>query len=361
MKKKEVKVAAKKPVDPTAAAPPGSGIFGLSDSLAESKVVLMPVPWEVTTSYRGGTAKGPAAILQASHQVELYAHGYGNPYKAGIHMLPMSQKIRALNVASRPKALKVIKAGEEAVAHSKTLKRLQHEVNLAGGELNRIVYRKTKELLALGKLVGVVGGDHSVPYGAIKAIAETVGKEGFGILHVDAHMDLRVRFEGFDWSHASIMHNVMRDFPEVTRLVQVGIRGFCEDEMLAEKASNRRIHTLYQEDLARELDSNQTWHEICDEAIKHLPRNVYLSFDIDGLSETLCPNTGTPVPGGLSWSDALVLISQLHLRHRIIGFDLNEVSPGELWKPGNPDTWDANVGASLLYKMIGAMLLSHQE
>ena len=370
MKKKVEKAAPKKPIDPSAAAPPGSGIFGLNHTLAECAVALMPVPWEVTTSYRGGTAKGPAAILKASHQVELFDRMYGNPYEvvlepgdqflAGIHMLPISRKITTLNALNKPKARRIIEAGEEAVARSKPLARMLAEVNAAGEELNRIVYRKTKELLELDKLVGVIGGDHSVPYGAIKAIAESIdGEEGLGILHIDAHADLRVCYEGFDWSHASIMHNVLRDIPQVTRLVQFGIRDFCQAEHMAIKTSTSRIMTSFHEDVSTMRDGDVPWDQLCEQAIATLPPHVYVSFDIDGFSQTLCPNTGTPVPGGLSWHDVLMLLDILRRKRVIVGFDLVEVSPSERWKPGDPDTWDANVGARTLYKLIGAMLASH--
>jgi agmatinase len=206
--------------------------------------------------------------------------------------------------------------------------------------------------IARGKLVALIGGDHSSPFGAIRAHAEA--HPGLGVLHIDAHADLRVAFEGFTHSHASIMHNVMTKIPEVGRLVQVAIRDFSEDEYRTIEKSDGRIRTHFDADLSRRRFAGESWKSQCERIVKDLPKSVYVSFDIDGLEPTLCPHTGTPVPGGLQFAEATALIAEVvHSGRRIVGVDLNEVVPGP-----DGDQWDGNVGARMLYKMIGWMLIS---
>ena len=145
------------------------------------------------------------------------------------------------------------------------------------------------------------------------------------------------------------MHNVMKLPMAPKKLVQVGIRDFCEQEHEAIKNSNGRINTFFDSALRDETFLGVTWKQITESIIKALPQNVYISFDIDGLDPSLCPNTGTPVLGGLSFHEANYILSQVSESGRkIIGFDLNEVSQGE-----TDSEWDGNVGARLLYKLCG--------
>jgi agmatinase len=212
--------------------------------------------------------------------------------------------------------------------------------------MNGWVYDTTKTWLKKGKLVGVIGGDHSTPFGCIRAVAEQ--HPGLGVLHLDAHADLRDAYEGFTWSHASIMFNVVQRVPQVAKLVQVGIRDFGEAEHAVIQGSSGRIHTFFDARLARARLDGMPWREMVDAIVAELPREVYLSWDIDGLDPTLCPHTGTPVPGGLTFHQAVGLLEGLaRAGKRIVGFDVNEVAPGP------DDEWDGNVGARLLYKMIG--------
>ncbi len=335
--------------DPNAAALKGSGIFGLPTQLEESRVVLIPVPFEATTSYGGGTARGPAAILEASRQVDLYDYGTGRPYESGIYMLPESAEIVELNRKAKRVAYR-IHSGKSSPSK---LQRQLEKVNKWSERVNELVYEQARDLLTQGKIVGVVGGDHSVPYGAIRAHAEQYPE--LGILHLDAHLDLREAYEGFTYSHASIMFNVIQRLPQVVRLVQVGIRDFCESEMQVVKSSGERIVVYFDEFLAERKFNGALWSELVQKIVHHLPECVYLSFDIDGLDPTLCPHTGTPVPGGLSFQEAVALLKGVaDSGRRIVGFDLNEVAPA----PNGTDEWDANVGARLLYKMIGYTLLT---
>ena len=333
--------------DPDAPAT-GDGIYGLPFTPAESRVVVLPVPFEATTSYGGGTSKGPAAVLEASKQVDLFDRETGRPFAVGISMLPMPAAVVKWNRQAKKLAAKVIAKGG---AVDRKTRAAANEVNEISERVNEWVFAKASALLEAGKLVATLGGDHAVPYGAIRAHAELY--PGMGILHLDAHADLRDAYEGFTWSHASIFHNVMMRLDDVGRLVQVGVRdlGQAESEMIA--ASGGRIVTFYDSDLAARKEGGESFAKLADEIVATLPQDIYLSWDIDGLDPTLCPGTGTPVPGGLSWNEALGLLRAIHRSgKRIVGLDLCEVSPGET-------EWDANVGARLLYKMIGFALLTN--
>ena len=318
--------------DPDAAATAGSGIYGLPFKPHESKVVVIPVPYEATTSYGGGTSRGPAAVLEASKQVDLFDHETGRPYEAGIAMLDMPGTIVRWNAKAKKLGRKNVKA-----------------VNKISESVNRWVYEKSAALLDDGRMPVVLGGDHSVPFGAIRAYAERYPK--MGILHLDAHADLRDAYEGFTYSHASIFHNVITRLP-IARLVQVGVRDVGTAEMRLIEQSNGRITTFFDDELAARKEAGTPFADLADEIVAQLPADVYLSWDIDGLDPTLCPGTGTPVPGGLSWNEAIGLLRAIRrAKKRIVGLDLCEVAPGET-------EWDANVGARLLYKMIGFALLT---
>ncbi len=336
--------------DPNAAAAPDSGIFGLPFTPEDSKIVLIPVPFEATTSYGGGTSNGPRAILEASKQVDLFDLETGKPYEAGIAMLEESAEVRAWSDRGKTLAFPIIDSGG-LVSDAKALA----EVNALSEKMNEYVYQTTREWLTKRKIVGVIGGDHSTPFGAIRACAEQ--HPGLGVLHLDAHADLRTAYEGFTWSHASIMYNVMERVPGVARLVQVGIRDFGEAEFDYIQRSDGRIHTFFDARLAAARLDGMPWREQVDAVVQQLPKHVYLSWDIDGLDPVLCPNTGTPVPGGLTFHQAATLLEGVvRAGKTIVGFDLNEVAPGP-----DGDEWDGNVAARLLYKMIGWTLQSQHR
>jgi agmatinase len=343
--------------DPNAAASSDSGIFGLPFSVEEAQLVLLPIPWEVTTSYGVGTAKAPQAILQASKQVDLFDLELGNFFEQGIAMMEESNQVQLWNSQGRKLAQEVIASGGSH--ENPQLRQAVVGVNALSSQLNHYVYTQTKQLLAQNKQVGLVGGDHSTPFGMIQAFLEQYPQ--MGILHFDAHADLRKAFEGFEYSHASIMYNVLTQTP-LARLVQVGIRDLCEEEFECIQHNADRVITFYDTNLTEQKMHGKTWGGICEEIVQELPQQVYISFDIDGLDPRFCPHTGTPVPGGLDYVEALLLIKKVVQSGRsIIGFDLNEVSPGvdNLSTSAIADTaaqWDANVGARLLYKLCGWVL-----
>ncbi len=333
--------------DPDGPAPAESGIYGLPFSVEDSRVIIVPVPFEATTSYGGGTSKGPAAVLEASKQVDLFDQETGRPYAGGIAMLDVPKNVLRWNSAAKKVAAHVIEKGGVV---DRLTRDAAEKVNDYGDRVNAWVYEQTVDLLRRGKLVVILGGDHSVPYGSIRAHAQKY--PGLGILHLDAHADLRDSYEGFTWSHASIFNNVMRKIPGIDKLVQVGVRDLGQAERKMIDASGGRIVTFYDSELAARKEEGVAFAKLADEIVSALPKDIYLSWDIDGLDPTLCPGTGTPVPGGLSWNEAIGLLRAVRRSgKRIVGLDLCEVSPGET-------EWDANVGARLLYKMIGFALLT---
>lgn len=311
--------------------------------------MVVPVPFAATTSYGGGAQGGPAAVLSASRQVDLYDRETGRPYASGIAMLPESDLVRRCDREARALAEQVIAVAGD-VSSSPSLAAALQRVNLLCGEVNDHVYREVSAWLDRGKLVALVGGDHAVPFGCIQAHAER--HPGMGVLHLDAHADLRSAYEGFTWSHASIMANVMDHVPGVAKLVQVGVRDLSNEEAARIDAARGVIATFFDNDLAGRRFDGEPWSQVVSSIVAELPGEVYLSFDIDGLDPTLCPHTGTPVPGGLSFPEACALVAAVaRSGRRIVGLDLVEVVPGP-----DGDEWDGNVAARLLYKMIGHAL-----
>ncbi len=334
--------------------PNGTGIdngnyFGLPFTPEESDLVLLSVPWDVTVSYGEGSAYGPDAMIGASTQLDLYDPLNPGGWRRGIGTIPIDYAIQESSALMREEAKKVMRSLESGKAPGDALNtRRINMVNERSAQLNDKVYGESLRWLELGKIVGLVGGDHSTPFGLISALTERHGS--ISILHIDAHADLRPAYEGFTDSHASIMYNVITRIGGVERLVQVGVRDQCDAE--AEfAAANQRIEQVDDYTLACNEYRGITWHEQCDRIVASLGSRVYVSFDIDGLSPDNAPHTGTPVPGGLTFNKAVYLLDRLaQSGRRIVGFDLVEVSPAA----GNE--WDANVGARMLYKLCGLAL-----
>jgi agmatinase len=339
--------------DPNEPAAKASGIFGLPHQEDQATLVLLPVAWEATTSYGGGAAAGPSAIFDASRQVDLFDLDVERPYAAGIYMVPNDPSIAAWNITAKAAAQEVIsRYGELPAAEEHALLAV---VNQHSEQVNAYVRLQTTRLLRNGKIVGIVGGDHSVPFGAFEAIGAEVGD--FGILHIDAHSDTRKAYEGFEHSHASIMYNALESISAISRIVQVGIRDVCEQEIEYCQRQGERVRMVTDRELQRRLQNGETFTSLAKHCVASLPDRVWVSFDIDGLDPQLCPHTGTPVPGGLSFTQAVSILRELASSGRtIIGFDLNEVAPNQT---DENDEWDANVGARMLYKLCAFALASH--
>lgn len=325
--------------------------LGLPFTPENSELVIIPVPWDVTVSYSEGTAHGPAAVLEASTQLDLFVKDIPDAWKLGISLLPISEEIQNKSIAARKEAFEYINWLEDGEKDDvdESIKNTPSRTNIASIDLNEWVAGEASKWLEQGKMVALLGGDHSTPLGLMYTLADKYGN--IGILQIDAHMDLREAYEGFENSHASIMYNALKN-KNVSKLVQVGIRDFCQDEAELAKNSNGRISVYYDQDIKESLMEGSSWKNICDNIVSDLPDRVYISFDIDGLDPKLCPHTGTPVAGGLEFQEAMYLVKRLVQSGKtIVGFDLCEVTPGE-------DEWDANVGARVLYRLANLMAVS---
>lgn len=329
--------------DPDATGVANGAYFGFPFSLENAALALISVPWDATVSYGEGTAAGPAAMIEASTQIEIYDADFdADLWRKGIATLPVDEWIERSGRKARKAAKKVIAHVEAGGSeHDPQVSEPLAAVNAASEKLNHKVQQACAEQLATGRVVGLVGGDHSTPLGLMRALAASGSR--FGILHIDAHADLRDAYEGFEYSHASIMRNALK-IEGVEKLVQVGLRDFSRAE--AEFAASESRVVWY---------TDRAWsaHKDYEGLVAQLPQEVYISFDIDGLERALCPSTGTPVPGGVSWHDALNLLDAVRRSgRRVVGFDLTEVTPGQ--------EWDAIVGARLLYKLCLTTLDTHR-
>jgi agmatinase len=291
--------------------------------------------------------------LKSSLQVDTFDPDVPEGWKQGYYMRQPDRKILMKSDYLRKEAelyIDYISKGEDVSANqfmSKTLR----DVNEGSAYLNTWVYEQTKALMAKNKLVGLLGGDHSIPLGYFKAVGEKHGD--FGILQVDAHCDLRHAYEGFNYSHASIMHNALNEVPQLKKLVQVGPRDFSQNEYEYVANSGGKVLTYFDETIKTRQFEGDTWKQIVDEIVSQLPQKVYISFDIDGLDRKLCPHTGTPVPGGFEAHEVYYLFHRvLASGRKFVGFDLCEVGISD-------SDWNSNVGARVLFKLCNVLVASN--
>ncbi len=332
---------------------PKNNIFGLPFTEDEARLVILPIPWEVTVSYGAGTSRACEHVFRASMQVDLYDGETNDAWRQGLYMRQPDKKVLMKSDYLRKEAELYINftSKDEAVEKNSFMCKSLKEINEGSANLNKWVYEQTRSLLDQGKLVGLLGGDHSTPLGYFKAIAEKHGD--FGILQIDAHCDLRKCYEDFVYSHASVMYNALQEIPQLKKLVQVGVRDLSLDEWEFIQSSNNQVITYFDKDIKERAYEGQSWKHIADEIVSHLPDKVYLSFDIDGLDPKLCPNTGTPVLGGFEAEQVLYLVRKIiQSGRKFIGFDLVEIGVGDT-------DWDSNVGARLLWKLSNLLVASN--
>jgi agmatinase len=332
---------------------PKNTIFGLPFSEQDARLIILPVPWEVTVSAGSGTSRAGEHVFDASMHVDIFDGESDNAWRQGIFMRSPDRKVLMKSDYLRKEAelyINYISKGEDVEKNSFMCKSLR-EINEGSALMNKWVYEQTLGLLNDKKLVVLLGGDHSIPLGYLKAIAEKYGE--FGVLQIDAHCDLRKSYENFVHSHASIMYNALTEIPEIVKLVQLGIRDFSEEEFTYISNSNHRVVTYFDKDIKERMFEGQSWRSIVDEIIQHLPRRIYISFDVDGLDPKLCPNTGTPVPGGFEVEQMFYLIKKIiESGRQFIGFDLDEIASGE-------SNFDANVGARILWKLCNMLVAAN--
>lgn len=323
--------------------------IGLPFDQEDAQIILIPAPWDLTVSSGIGTHSGPQNILESSYQLDLYDEYVPDAWKIGIFLKATDKQLLTQNNQLRPIAENYIVALESQEEISEELRTQVSDINVA---CRGMVDRLESQCLAVlqnSKLFGLIGGDHSIALAGISACAKKY--DSFGILQIDAHMDLRNAYEDFTYSHASIFYNAMQN-ESISQLVQVGIRDFCQEEVDFATMQQQRIKQFSDKQIQSALFEGKSFKQVCHSIIEQLPKKVYISFDIDGLMPVYCPNTGTPVPGGLSFNQAKFLIEQLvESGRKIIGFDLCEVA-------GLGNSYDGNVGARVAYYLSNYMAKS---
>jgi agmatinase len=323
--------------------------IGLPYTQQEAQIILFPVPWDCTASYGKGTATGPQNILEASIQLDLEDPIVPKAWERKLYYHPISKELSELNSKLNAKTEVIINFLESGgnISENNTIQELLNEVNSDTEKMVEYVQQQTSKFLKKNVKIGLIGGEHSIPLGYLRALKEKY--DSFGILQIDAHFDLREGYEGFKHSHASIFFNVMEE--DLTKsLFQVGIRDYClEEKEYAD--SHPKIQYLLDHQIKHRLMTGDSFHSIVKSIIDQLPDLIYISFDIDGLQPYLCPNTGTPVPGGLSFEESFFLLEQIRLSGKtIIGFDLCETG-------GIPNEWDGSVGARVAYRLANLLTI----
>jgi agmatinase len=336
--------------DPNGVGNTSNNIFGLPFDVSESKVVFIPVPWDVTVSNHEGTSQGPYRILENSFQIDLFDPFVPGAWKQGMAMEEIDPSILIRNKALRKKASKYIHFLEQGGVpeDNDLMLDIQDEINDACESLCLDIEMKALQYLENGQVPCIIGGEHSVPLGLIRALGRK--HPGFGILQIDAHADMRDAYQGFEHSHASIMRNAL-DTEGVEQIVQVGIRELCHEEIKVISQNPKQVKTYFDRDVSQRMFEGETWMDICDEIAEKLPEKVYVSFDVDGLDPSLCPGTGTPVPGGLTFNQAIYLLETLVAKGKqIIGADLVETGP---------TTMDGIISTRILYRLAGILIKSN--
>lgn len=319
-------------VDPDAPRVAPGSAFDLGIPPEEARVLVIPVPWEATVSGGAGTIDGPRATLGASTEIDLHDLASGEAWRAGIAALPEPEGLRE---RSREAARLAARAREGDAAAAAA-------VDTLAGEVWRWLEDAVSRTLASGRIPLVLGGEHGLSPGAFRAAARHV--PGLGILHVDAHADLRAAYEGMRSSHASALARAL-ELPGIARVVQVGLRDVSREEVRAARAAGERVRWLDEETIAGRTLAGEPFAEIAREAVAALPETAWVSLDVDGLDPSLCPGTGTPVPGGLSFREVSFLLGEIvRSGRRLLGADVVEVGPGP---------WDGQVAARILYRLAG--------
>lgn len=288
----------------------GTGVAGhfggLPDEFSgsEAAVVILPVPFDLTTTYQKGSDRGPAALIEASRNLELYdIETSSEPYTIGIRT-----------------GAPIIEKTSEAMLDA--------------------AYRAVAKELDAGRFVVTLGGEHAISQAPIKAYAEKY--PGLSILQLDAHADLHPAYEGDPLSHASVMARV-QEIPGISSLVAVGIRSMSSAELSRQEQSN--THTYF----AHQIHDNDVW---MDRAIEALGDTVYITLDLDVFDPSIMPSTGTPEPGGLAWYQTLKFLRRVAEERHVVGFDIVELLPN----PNNPAP--DFLAAKLLYKLLGYIFAS---
>tara|TARA_R110002073_G_scaffold47719_4_gene128989 strand:+ start:29388 stop:30335 length:948 start_codon:yes stop_codon:yes gene_type:complete len=280
-----------------------AGIPENYSKIEQSKIVLIPVPYDGTSTWQKGADKGPEAFLNASENMELYdIETDSEVYKEGVYLAD------AITENSSPEAM----------------------VN--------VVHQTTKQYINKNKFVTLFGGEHSVSIGTIRAFNECF--DNLSVLHIDAHADLRKEYEGSSCNHACAVYEAN----QTTNLVQVGIRSM--------DISEKRVMNLDKVFFAHDMVVNEDWME---DVIDQLTNNVFITFDLDALDSSIMPSTGTPEPGGLFYYETLEFLKKVFEEKNVVGFDMVELCP-------NPTEKSSDfLAAKLYYKMLSYKFASNDD
>ncbi len=327
-------------------------LFGLPVRSNEPKIIFISAPWEATVSGGTGTALAPEHILKNSYKIDLYDKNYPQASRIGMKMLPIPYGWKLKSDQLRIKTSSYMQEISER-GSSFTNPQITRLVDQYSCALKNRIKDKGVMHMNEGKLVGLIGGEHSCALGLIEACA--VFHRSFGILQLDAHADLHRAYQGFTYSHGSVMYNALK-LDQVARITQVGLRDYGQEEGEMIANSKGRILSFTEQEFRKALFGGILWKELCEQIIRTLPDKIYLSIDITGLDSSLCPSTGRPVPGGLGFYETLFLIEQIvESGKQIIAFDLSEVSVSE------ETDWDAQVASHLLYRVGILMAISQKK
>ncbi len=336
--------------DPNGVGQKKNNIFGLPFATGTARLVFIPVPWDVTVSNCDGTSLGPQNIYENSFQIDLFAPAAPDAWRRGMAMEAINAAIIEKNIIARRHAKELIAFLEQGgdISNNNQMQDHLKTANMACEWLMRGIGEKADKYIENRQLPFLVGGEHSISGGLITALSKTCS---FGILQIDAHADMRYKYQGFEYSHASVMHRALHT-KGIEKIVQVGIRDLCPQEMQLITENPTRITTFFDHELHRRMFHGENWAGICNEIVSELPDNVYVTFDIDGLQPELCPGTGTPVPGGLSYNQALYLVEKLlNSGRRIIGADLVETGTSAI---------DGTVACRILFQLASMMIKSNE-
>ena len=329
----------------------GGYYFRDATPTADAPIVLVSAPWAVTSAAGQGAVYTPDAIIDASTHLSLYDVVSNTSIDGKVATAEVDYDLQESSLQLGGDAAKVVAHIEDGGALTGDyFARKVVRINLGFRDMHRSVGKRVFRFASKGKIVGVVGGDHSVAFGAVRSISSVYPQ--MGVLFIDAHSDLRPSGKIFDYSHLSVARNIVDEIPAVSKLVQVGVRDMSREEM--DFAQNHPKVTMFcHEKLTAERFSGRSWGEVYDDVVAQLPDKVYISFDIDALSPECCPHTKRPVAGGMTFDEAVCLINRVAESGReIVGFDLTEIVP--VMESGV----DAAVGARMLVKLCAAALCS---
>lgn len=308
--------------------------------MSASPILVYSVPWDVTVTYRSGSHNSPGFIQESMAQLD-DQHPFSN-HPIQLSFLPVNSTIGGLQHEYKGISSSII----DALNHQKNLTSRQQQqladINRASCDLNQVVLNDIHHHRS--SPVILCGGEHGVGVGYVASLSRQY--DSFSILHIDAHMDCRVQYFGYDYSHASVMTHYAKN-SAVSGITQVGIRDYASVETQFQAESDTPFHVFTDYGLHQQLFQGKTWDDVCQQILGTLSDRVFISLDVDGLMAYLCPATGTPVPGGLSYNQLVYLLEQVSKMKHVIGAELVEVNSS------SASDWNADVGARLLFLLAG--------